>query len=138
MAKFNEEICQELCELCEEGLTAKSCAAIVGIGRRTLYDWLERGKNAKSGKYRTFYLNWKKAEARYEQYHLGKIHNSKSWMAHQYLLQVKDSETYVVAEKQQVESKAEVDLKADADVSIESVFDIVDKELELDTSKDKD
>ena len=129
MARFNDEICSELCSLHEEGLPLKSCAALVELSRQSVYDWLNKGKNAKSGKYRQFYLNWKKAEAKYEMYHLQKIHNSKSWMAHQYLLQVKDSETYVVAEKQQVESKAEVDLKADADVSIESVFDIVDKEL---------
>lgn len=131
MAKFNEEICKELCDLHEEGLPRKSCADFVGIDRKTLYNWLQKGEKAKSGKYRQFYLNWRKAEARYEQYHLQKIHNSKSWMAHQYLLQVKDSETYVVAEKQQVESKAEVDLKAEAQIDKKTIFDIVDDELEL-------
>ena len=131
MARFNDEICSELCSLHEEGLPLKSCAALVELSRQSVYDWLNKGKAAKSGKYRQFYLNWKKAEARYEQYHLQKIHNNKSWMAHQYLLQVKDPQMYVVAEKQEIENKIEAEVKAEAKVDNKTIFDLVDEELEL-------
>lgn len=115
MAKFNEQICEELCALHSEGLPQKSCADLVGIDRKTLYNWIQKGKKAKKGKFREFYLNWIRAAARYEREHLTRINNSPSWMAHQYLLQVKDPETYVVAEKQEMEAN----LKTDANVNVD-------------------
>ena len=117
MAKFNEEICKEICDLHSEGLPQKSCADLVGINRRTLYDWIQKGKNAKSGKYKQFYQNWLKASAKYEREHLGEISGSNSWLAHQYLLQVKDPETYVVAEKQQIEAETKTTLEANVDMN---------------------
>lgn len=117
MAKFNEQICNELCDLHSEGLPQKTCADFVGINRRTLYDWLQKGKNAKSGKYRQFYLNWMKAGARYEREHISHISDSSSWLAHQYLLQVKDPDTYVVAEKQQIEQETTATVNADVDMN---------------------
>lgn len=129
--RFNENICTELCDLRQEGLSQEDCADIVGINRSTLYRWIQKGEKAKSGKYREFYINWRKSTAKYKQFHIGEINKSKFWQAHQYMLQVADPDTYVVAEKQQVESKAEVDLKAEANVDIETIFDKVDKELGL-------
>lgn len=117
MAKFNEEICKEICDLHSEGLPQKSCADLVGINRRTLYDWIQKGKNAKSGKYKQFYQNWLRASAKYEREHLGEISGSSSWLAHQYLLQVKDPETYVVAEKQQIEAETKTTLEANVDMN---------------------
>ena len=117
MAKFNEEICKEICDLHSEGLPQKSCADLVGINRRTLYDWIQKGKNAKSGKYKQFYQNWLKASAKYEREHLSHISDSASWLAHQYLLQVKDPETYVVAEKQQIEAETKTTLEANVDMN---------------------
>ena len=128
MAKFNEQICKELCELHSEGLPRTSCADIVGINRRTLYDWLKKGENAKSGKKREFYLNWKKAEAQYEREHLQQIRGSSSWLAHQYLLQVKDPERYVVAEKQQIEAETKSTVTADVDMDNPI---ILEKDLEI-------
>ena len=117
VTKFNDKICEEICALHSEGLPQKSCADMVGINRRTLYDWLQQGKNAKSGKKRKFYLNWIKAEAKYEMEHLSHIGDSTSWLAHQYLLQVKDPETYVVAEKQQIEAETKTKLEANVDMN---------------------
>ena len=117
MAKFNEEICKEICDLHSEGLPQKSCADLVGINRRTLYDWIQKGKNAKSGKYKQFYQNWLRASAKYEREHLSEISGSNSWLAHQYLLQVKDPETYVVAEKQQIEAETKTTLEANVDMN---------------------
>lgn len=115
--KFNEQICEELCALHSEGLPQKSCADLVGIDRKTLYNWIQKGKNAKSGKYRQFYINWIKAAAKFEREHLGHISDSPSWLAHQYLLQVKDPDTYVVAEKQQIEQETTATVNADVDMN---------------------
>ena len=116
-SKFNEQLCEQLCTLHEEGLPQKSCADYCGIDRTTLHRWLKKGENAKSGKYRNFFLNWLRAEAKYEMNHLGHISDSTSWLAHQYLLQVKDPETYVVAEKQEMETTVKADITADIDMT---------------------
>lgn len=110
MAKFNEEICKELIIAHENGLPKNACAGIVGINRRTLYDWLKKGEKAKTGKYHDFYLRWLKAEARFQAYHLKKINDSKDWKASQYLLQVTDSDSYVVTEKKQVKADVQSEI----------------------------
>ena len=115
--KFNEQICEELCSLHSEGLSQKTCADLVGIDRKTLYNWIQQGKKARSGKKRDFYIRWVKAAAKYERTHLRKISDSSSWLAHQYLLQVKDPETYVVAEKQQIEAETKTTLEANVDMN---------------------
>lgn len=115
--KFNEQLCEQLCTLHEEGLPQKSCADYCGIDRTTLHRWLKKGEKAKSGKYRQFFLNWIRSEAKYEMKHLTHISDSSSWLAHQYLLQVKDPETYVVAEKQEMEMKADTTVTADIDMT---------------------
>ena len=115
--KFNQDICNDLCQLYGQGLSQTDCADIVGINRRTLHRWLEKGKNAKSGKYRQFYLQWRKAKAEYKRMHISHINNSSSWLAHQYMLQVMDPETYVVAEKQEMETTVKADITADVDMT---------------------
>ena len=130
MAKFNEEICKELIIAHENGLPRNACASIVGINRRTLYDWLKKGEKAKTGKYHDFYLRWLKAEARFQAYHLKKINDSKSWAASQYLLQVTDPETYVVAEKQEMEANINAEANLNADVDLTSP-EFMNRELEL-------
>ena len=115
--KFNEDICNQLCMYYEEGLPQKTCADLCGIDRTTLHKWLEKGKNARSGKYKDFYLRWCKAKAKFIQYHTNKISDSTSWLSSQYLLQVTDPETYVVAEKQQIEAETKTKLEANVDMN---------------------
>ena len=107
----------------------KYCADAAGIHRKTIYDWMKKGKEAKSGKYHQFFLDMQKARSKFISFHLQKIASNKSWMASQYLLQVTDPEVYVVAEKKEIEA----DVKADVEqkVDVKTIFDIVDEELGL-------
>ena len=99
-----------------EGLPLKYCADIVGVDRRTIYNWMEKGEKAKSGKYREFYIDMQKARAKFILHHQRKIANSPSWMASQYLLQCVDSE-FVVAEKQQIEAETKATIQAEVDMT---------------------
>ena len=121
--KFNQDICNDLCHLYGQGLSQTDCADIVGINRKTLYRWIEKGKKAKSGKYRQFYLQWRKAKAEYKRMHISHINNSPSWLAHQYMLQVMDPETFVVAEKQEMETTVKADITADVDMTNEEIHE---------------
>ena len=130
MVKFNDEICNELCKYREEGLTINDCAALVGIGRNTVTRWVQKGEKAKSGKYHDFYIRWQRANAKFKRLHQNHIANSNSWLAHQYLLQVTDPETYVVAEKQEMEANINADANLNADVDLTS-DDFLNRELDL-------
>lgn len=115
MSKFNEEITKEIIKLYNNGIPLKHCASAVGIDRRTLHRWIDKGKNAKTGKYREFYIEIQKARAKFIAYHQKKINDSKDWRSSQYLLQVTDPEHYVLQDKLKVESESKV--------TVESKFD---------------
>ena len=117
MAKFNEEICKCLVEFYADGIPLKYCADAVGINRSTIYDWMNKGEKAKSGKYKKFYLDMQKARAKFIQKNVKEIQDNKSWMAKQYLLQVSDPEQFVVAEKQQIEAETHSTIQAEVDMS---------------------
>ena len=99
-SKFNEEICQCLIEFYSNGTPLKYCADAVGIKRQTVYNWMNKGKEARSGKYHQFYLDMQKARAKNINKNFQDIQNNKSWMAKQYALQCMDPDEFVVAEKQ--------------------------------------
>lgn len=110
ITKFNEETCKCLVDNYSKGLTITDCANIAGIDRRTVHRWIKKGEKAKSGKYKQFYLEMQKAKSKFKEHHLRKIAEAKDWRASQYLLQVTDSETYVVTEKKQVNADVKTDL----------------------------
>ena len=110
ITKFNEETCKCLVDNYSKGLTITDCANIAGIDRRTVHRWIEKGEKARSGKYKQFYLEMQKAKSKFKEHHLRKIAEAKDWRASQYLLQVPDSATYVVTEKQQVNADVKTDL----------------------------
>ena len=115
--KFSEELCECLVENYGKGIPLKYCADSVGIARQTIYDWMNKGKNAKSGKYRDFYLDMQRAKSKFIAHHIGKIQDNKSWMSSQYLLQVTDPDEFVVAEKQKIESETKATIQAEVDMN---------------------
>lgn len=126
--KFNDEICNCLIENYSSGIPLKYCADVAGISRATIYNWMDKGKKAKSGKYHQFYQQMQRAKALFIQKNLQDIQDSKSWMAKQYLLQVTDPEQFVVAEKQEMETTVRADITADVDMTDKEIHE---KDLEL-------
>jgi transposase len=63
-SKFNEAITSRIVEALRIGATYEIAAEYAGISRSTLYNWMEKGKEQKSGQYRTFLDSIKAAEAR--------------------------------------------------------------------------
>ena len=78
---------------------------------------MNKGKKAKSGKYRDFYLDMQRAKSKFIAHHIGKIQDNKSWMSSQYLLQVTDPDEFVVAEKQKIESETKATIQAEVDMT---------------------
>ena len=111
-SKFNEDTCKCLTENYEKGLPLKYCADIAGVARSTVYNWMDKGKQSKRGKYHDFYQDMQRAKSKFIAHHQLKIAESKDWRASQYLLQVTDTEKYVVTEKKQVQADVKTDILA--------------------------
>jgi transposase len=67
MAKFNEDRRARIIEALASGLTITAAARLAGISRETYYEWLDRGRQAPTGRYREFVEAVGRAEAEAEQ-----------------------------------------------------------------------
>ena len=63
-SKFNAEARRRIIQAIQTGCTYELAAQYAGISRGTLWLWLQKGEQQKSGAYRTFLNEFKKAEAR--------------------------------------------------------------------------
>ncbi len=63
-SKFNDEARRRIIQAIQTGCTYDLAAQYAGITRGTLWLWLQKGEEQKSGAYRTFLNDFKKAEAR--------------------------------------------------------------------------
>ncbi len=63
-SKFNDEARRRIIQAIQTGCTYDLDAQYAGITRGTLWLWLQKGEEQKSGAYRTFLNDFKKAEAR--------------------------------------------------------------------------
>ena len=65
MAKSNSFMLETCCVLRGSGLSQTAIAENLGINRKTLYGWIQKGKNARGGKFKRFYDMWLDAEEQY-------------------------------------------------------------------------
>ena len=55
MAKLTAELQNKFCAQIAEGMNISDSCAAVGISRKTLYNWLNKGEAEESGRYTDFY-----------------------------------------------------------------------------------
>lgn len=114
MAKFNETTCSQIITYYENGLPLKYASELAGVSRQTVYNWKTKGENARSGKYKKFAEDLKKAKAKFVAYHLNRLNESKDPWTSKYLLEVTDPQTFVVEKKLKTsnDTKVKVDSKS--------------------------
>lgn len=129
ITKFNKQICKEIITLYENGLPKTKCADFVGINRKTITDWYNKGRDCddEDNPYYQFYMGMLRAKAKFIMYHQKKINGSDDWRASKYLLEVTEPNTYVLEKRLNVKSEDNVKLS----LSKEDIFEKVDKELGL-------
>lgn len=113
MAKFNDETIGKILVYRENGLSLKSCASLAGIDESTLHRWISKGREAKRGRYRDFYINLERANAKFEVYHLKKVTEDETWQSSAWILERTFSERYGRKDsvKQDVTHKGTVEIK---------------------------
>lgn len=110
--KLDEDMIKFLCTAHENGAPKTVCAKLAGIDRKTLYNWIQKGEKAKRGKFHDFYLEWEKADGKFQTYHLTNITKKaeEDWRASQYLLQVTNPEEFVIDQRINNINKTEVSI----------------------------
>lgn len=118
MVKFNDDIRETIYELVSKGYTYKDICAVCGIVESTFYEWINRGKKAKSGKYKEFYLNVEKAKSLRKNNLIDKLIEKTDarddWKGYAWLLERGYGDEFARPEvkiKQEVESKVEAEVK---------------------------
>lgn len=135
--KFTDEVTTQILTFYENGLCLKYAAELAGIHRTTVYKWVEKGKNARSGKYREFYLNLQRAKARFIAFHMNKLNESDDAWTSKYLLEVTDPDTFVVEKKISQKSDSEVKVESKVEMNVkplsERLADYEDYFIEVET-----
>lgn len=60
--KLTPELSDKLCEAIAKGYSIPAACSVVGIVVQTYYNWYNKGKEAKSGKFRQFYCDVNNAQ----------------------------------------------------------------------------
>lgn len=61
--KLTDELCDNICKDIKEGVPIVHASVANGISTSTFYSWYDKGKKAKSGKYKKFYDEVKEARS---------------------------------------------------------------------------
>jgi len=61
--KINESVVGKICTAIKLGCTVQLAAGYAGLHVRTIYFWLQRGQDDKTGQFKDFYTRYKEAEA---------------------------------------------------------------------------
>lgn len=137
MVKFSKEVCETIYELVSKGFTYKDICAVCDIDKSTFYNWINRGKKAKSGKYRDFYLNVEKCKAERKNNLIGKLiektEAKDDWKGYAWLLERGYGDEFARPEvkiKQEIESKTEVEVKTPLVEAAELILKAEKKEQE--------
>ncbi len=64
--KLNDERSRIICDSVRQGLSVGVACTRAGIDRKTLYNWLAKGRRAKRGRFADFYRAYRDAEAQFE------------------------------------------------------------------------
>ena len=85
--KLTPELAEKIANYISTGNYDVVVCNLVGIGVTTYYSWLEKGRKAKSGKFREFLKAVKRAEAAREAKWVKDIDSDPSWQSKAWLLE---------------------------------------------------
>lgn len=103
--KFTEQTVNRILEAIRNGLSYRHAVQAAGISYDTFLRWMEKGENARSGKFREFFDQVKKAEAEGAERNMKLIQEAaetKDWKAAAWILERRHPDDY--GEKRKVDA----------------------------------
>ena len=106
MVKFSEELCKNICDDIKEGVPVKHACICQGINESTFYAWYNKGKKAKSGKYKKFYDEVNEARSVAVTLRAKRVYKAgeTSWQADAWWLERMVPESFARKDKMEVKS----------------------------------
>ena len=108
--KLTDKLCDEICNDIKAGVPIKHASISHGITERTFYNWFEKGKEAKSGKFRKFYDKIQEAKSVAITLRARRIYKAgeTSWQADAWWLERVDPDNFGRKDRHEVDMKAQV------------------------------
>lgn len=128
--KLTDKLCDEICNDIKAGVPIKHASISHGITERTFYNWFEKGKEAKSGKFRKFYDKIQEAKSVAITLRARRIYKAgeTSWQADAWWLERVDPDNFGRKDTHQVDMNANVN----SEVTVNLLDKIKEKRKELD------
>ena len=108
--KLSPEITEIICQNIEKGNSFETACQAVGICRKTLYNWMDRGEKGEID-FTHFILSIKKARAKAEMRHVEVIEKAmdKNWQASAWWLERTNKEQWGMHSEQHIEHTGKID-----------------------------
>lgn len=104
--KLTDELCDNICKDIKEGVPIVHASVANGISTSTFYSWYDKGKEAKSGKYKKFYDEINEARSVAVTLRAKRVYKAgeTSWQADAWWLERVDPENFGRKDKMEVKS----------------------------------
>ena len=104
--KLTDELCDNICKDIKEGVPIVHASVANGISTSTFYSWYDKGKEAKSGKYKKFYDEINEARSVAVTLRAKRVYKAgeTSWQAAAWWLERVDPENFGRKDKMEVKS----------------------------------
>ena len=104
--KLTDELCDNICKDIKEGVPIVHASVANGISTSTFYSWYDKGKEAKSGKYKKFYDEINEARSVAVTLRAKRVYKAgeTSWQADAWWLGRVDPENFGRKDKMEVKS----------------------------------
>lgn len=113
--KLTDHLCDEICNDIKAGVPIKHASIAHGISESTFYNWFDKGKEAKSGKFRKFYDKIQEAKSVAITLRARRIYKAgeTSWQSDAWWLERVDPENFGRKDTHKVDMKTDQKVKQD-------------------------
>ena len=111
--KLTDQLCDDICNDIKAGVPIDHAAIAHGITRVTFYNWYNKGKDAKSGKFRQFHDKVEEAKSVAITLRARRIYKAgeTNWQADAWWLERVDPDNFGRKDHLNIESKQEIEHK---------------------------
>ena len=111
--KLTDKLCDEICNDIKAGVPIVHAAISHGITHTTFYDWYNKGKNAKRGKFKQFHDKVEEAKSVAITLRARRIYKAgeTNWQADAWWLERVDPDNFGRKDHLNIESKSEIEHK---------------------------
>lgn len=123
--KLTDHLCDEICNDIKAGVPIKHASIAHGISESTFYNWFDKGKEAKSGKFRKFYDKIQEAKSVAITLRARRIYKAgeTSWQSDAWWLERVDPENFGRKDTHKVDMKTDQKVQVKGEITTKQVLE---------------